>query len=642
MLNERQRRAIGYASKHRQSKYAHIAEHAGINVSTLTRWRQKDPNFRQALEEARQGKIEVHEGPVDIETFVRSPDYLGLGVRGLDKDGTVFPNALEELKRINSGQSTAVILTGGIGAAKTFCAAISLLYCLYKLLLHEDPHEAVGMDKNSPIIFACQNRSKKLAERNTFALVRSMIMRSVWFQLNAPWHERLTTRIKFMNQNVEVWPASGDAMDLLGVNVFSAIIDEANFFALTERSKRATDGGAYDGARESFEGLLGRKLSRFDDNAGMIFIVSSRRFEGQFTDQLEAEFEDDPHAYTYCHTAWSINPERFDGKQWFNVFKGDKMRPPRVLAEDEETSAADRHLIIEVPEHFRRRFNSNIVKALQDVAGVSTQMIGGFFLDKEKLYAASCLPNVLMCKADAIRDATELMFEPHTVEIQNPTSPRAVHGDLSLSGDLTGLAIGHIAAYTDDGLPLIQIDGLARLHPPRHGQIELNSVLQLIANWKQAGVPISWVSFDGFQSADLIQRIRRLGIRTGRLSVDRTTPDDPSAAYESLRIAISEDRFRFPKDPETCRDMLALQMDERRQKVDHLPGQKKDTADALAGVCFHLSHQVQPWALVNKVKGAGFAAAINTPRLGGQVTSIRPPGLSAMDEVRLLRGMPNR
>ena len=302
-FTEKQRKAIGYASKHGECKYAHIADHCGINVSTLTRWRQKFPEFSEALEEARQGKVEVHEGPVDIETFVRSKDFLGLGIKGEDKGGTVFPGVLEELKTINSGQFNAVILTGGIGAAKTYSAAISLVYCLYKLLLHDDPHAAVGMDANSPIIFACQNRSKKLAERNTFALVRSIILKSAWFQMNAPWHERLTSRIKFMNQNVEVWPASGDAMDLLGLNVFSAIIDEANFFALTERSKRATDGGMYDGARESFEGLLGRKLSRFDDNAGMIFIVSSRRFEGQFTDQLEAEFEDDAHAYTYCHTA---------------------------------------------------------------------------------------------------------------------------------------------------------------------------------------------------------------------------------------------------------------------------------------------------------------------------------------------------
>lgn len=88
--------------------------------------------------------------------------------------------------------------------------------------------------------------------------------------------------------------------------------------------------------------------------------------------------------------------------------------------------------------------------------------------------------------------------------------------------------------------------------------------------------------------------------------------------------------------------MLALQMDQRRQRVDHLPGQKKDVSDALAGVCYHLSHQVSAWTLVDKVKNAGYAAALSTPKLGGQVTGIPFPSLPAMDEIRYRRGMPAR
>jgi hypothetical protein len=46
---------------------------------------------------------------------------------------------------------------------------------------------------------------------------------------------------------------------------------------------------------------------------------------------------------------------------------------------------------------------------------------------------------------------------------------------------LTGIACGHIAEYNERGLPIIHIDALARIHPPKHGQIALDSVLQLIA-----------------------------------------------------------------------------------------------------------------------------------------------------------------
>lgn len=84
--------------------------------------------------------------------------------------------------------------------------------------------------------------------------------------------------------------------------------------------------------------------------------------------------------------------------------------------------------------------------------------------------------------------------------------------------------------------------------------------------------------------------------------------------------------------------MLALQMDERRQKVDHLPNQKKDTADALAAVCYHLSHQVNAWQLVGRVKNAGFAATMASPTIGGTITGYSGgSALSEMDRIRLER-----
>ena len=161
------------------------------------------------------------------------------------------------------------------------------------------------------------------------------------------------------------------------------------------------------------------------------------------------------------------------------------------------------------------------------------------------------------------------------------------------------------------------------------------------------GVPITSFSADGYQSVDALQRISRMGIRTGRISVDQTSPNDPMAAYETLRAGINEGRFFFPKDDETTEDMKLLQIDYAKSrgigKVDHLPGKKKDTADCLAAIAFHLTHAVSPWTMVDKVEGAGYAAAIATPSIGGTVTGIPYAGFSsAMDEIRYRRGMPVR
>ena len=88
--------------------------------------------------------------------------------------------------------------------------------------------------------------------------------------------------------------------------------------------------------------------------------------------------------------------------------------------------------------------------------------------------------------------------------------------------------------------------------------------------------------------------------------------------------------------------MLALQADYQKQRVDHLPNQKKDTADCLAAVCYHLTHQVNPWQFVGKIEGAGFAAALSAPKAPGIVTGVPFPAFSAMDEIRYRRGMPSR
>jgi hypothetical protein len=117
-----------------------------------------------------------------------------------------------------------------------------------------------------------------------------------------------------------------------------------------------------------------------------------------------------------------------------------------------------------------------------------------------------------------------------------------------------------------------------------------------------------------------------------------TTPNDGMGAYECLRASISEGRFKFPHDVETLDDMLMLQADYERRRVDHLPGRKKDTADALAAVAYHLTHNVRPWTLAGKVEGATLAAV--QPELGGVVTPIPYNGHeSYMEMLRAERGI---
>jgi hypothetical protein len=637
-----QQQIIRDAADQPDASFTALARWAGIHSDTLLKARKRDPEFDQAITDARAGNIAAGK-VVGIEEFTRSKHFLGLGVRGLDEGGTIYPRVLDHLEEINSGDYSLAIMSGGIGCAKTMSSVISMVFQLYLLLSEPDPHKFLNLEPSSKILFVLQNRNVRLSKLNAYALFRNLVERCPWFQQNAPHDARLKSSIQFLKRDVAVWAVGGDAESVLGMNIYAALLDEANFHDVTAKSKRSvTDDRTYDAARESFEGLVRRKLSRLDEDKGFVFVSSSRRYRGEFTSQLTDEYGTDPRTYLFDETAWSVNPEAYENGKWFYVFQGDQQRPARILAEDEETSPKDRDLVVRVPEKFRRQFRSNITRSLQDLAGRSLERVGTYFTDRAALRAAACLQNVLMSKSDVVADAMELMVAPHAFTLQSPTSPRAIHADLSLSGDSTGVAIAHIGAFDDEGRPLIICDGLARIAPPKFGQIDLDSIYRLIAAWRQAGVPIEYFSCDNFQSADLMQRVSRLGIRVGRISVDMTSPSNPTEAYESLRCSVVESRIKFPHDETVIDELLALELDRKKMRVDHPPQGSKDSADALAGVTFQLS-RLNAWQLVEKVKNAGFAAAMATPSIGGTVTGYSgASALSEMDRIRISRGMPLR
>lgn len=632
-FTDQQLAALNYVRKYPGRGIKEIASAAGVHHATLWRWRKK-PAFAEAFDLAMAGEAPESD-IVDIRQFILGSEYLNLGE-------SIWPEVLRELRQIHDSPNDLVLLVGSIGCAKTYAAAISLLYDVYKLVSLDNPHAEFGLDQNTPIIFGVQNKTQSLARRNAFGIISNLIKSSPWFRIHAPHDEKLKSRIRFTQHNVEIWPAGGDPTDLLGMNLAGLLLDESNFFERTARSAKAVDGQVYDQASESFESAYRRKQSRFPHNkAGRFYVASSRRYKGQFTDVLEEEYQGE--CYLYSHTAWSINPDKFKDGGWFSVFIGDQSRPPRILDDDEILPEGDLELSIRVPSVFKRRFAANPVRSLQDIAGISTEAVGGFFRDREALARASVLSTDSLTSAlEVVGDAT-LLIKPglYGSQLDNPNSPRHVHLDLSLTGDVTGVACGHLTHYDDGGRPNFAIDCTARVRPPRGGEIRLDTFFDLIREWMAVGVPIASVSTDGYQSADLRQRLARLGLNTGKISADQTSPQDPIAAYESLRLAVAEGRVKLPRDDYLINELLSLQHYRDRNRIDHLPSTTKDVADCVACTVYHLG-TIPSWQLVGKVAGAGFASS--QPTLGGTVTPIytdlRYEGFdSMMDLIRHQRGI---
>ncbi len=564
------------------------------------------------------------EPPVSIETFITSPKYM----KAAD---TIYPVVMEEIKEINTGKYVEAVFTGGIGSGKTTAALYTCAYQLYLLSIMENPHAEYGLDPASEIMFIFQNKTATLAKTVGYARFKRMLEHSTYFNTKFRWDKNIESKLVFQNR-IEVMPVSGQETAALGLNVMGGMIDELNYMDKVEGSKKTIEGEDFDQAVQLYNSIARRRKTRFAEVGklpGILCLVSSRRYPGQFTDEKEKEREKEiaetgsSLIYVYDHVVWDIKPWAFSEER-FHVFVGDKTRQANLIGEDEEIDAADRHLIRSIPVDFRVDFDNDIINALREMAGVSTMATNPFMSNTEKV-AAAFKPKQL-----SILSRSEIEFETEGLKYFNrrfdrPYEMRYVHIDLGLTSDSAGIACGFVDSFKPieraqgviEQLPAINIDFTLRVRPPRHGEIHFEKIRTLIYKLAGAGLNIIWVSFDSFQSVDTIQILNQKGFDAGTLSIDTST-----MPYEMMRSAIYDGRIQMPPHEHLNNELLGLERDLKKGKIDHPPRGSKDISDALAGVVFGLSQKIRIWVahginprdIPRSIMEAGMAHKVRAPK----------------------------
>lgn len=504
--------------------------------------------------------------PVGIEEFIFSKEYMNATVDG---EGLVYPVVLDALKEINSGRYVEVVFTGGIGSGKTTAALYTVAYQLYLLSRMKNPHKPFGLDPATEIMFIFQNLTLDLARRVGFARFKEMIDKSTYFQRVFPYQKDLKTKMKFPNR-IEVIPVSGSDSAAIGQNVIGGMIDELNYMDRVEQSKQSVDGGTYDQAIEVYNSIARRRKSRFMNQGklpGILCLVSSRRYPGQFTDIKEEQARTDPTIYIYDKCMWDIKPGSYCGER-FPVFVGDEGRKPRFL----ETEEADDYpgLVRWVPIEHRDDFEADINNALRELAGVSTLARNPFFALRERVVA--CIGkrrSVVSAENVDFQTRSPLIVKSH---FTNPNIPRWVHVDLSLTGDSTGVAIGHCSGFREmprgdklvEVLPVIEFDMVLEVRPPKGGEIEYWRIRDLLFNLRAEGLNLQWLTTDSHQSNDFRQLMYQQGFSTGLESTD-TSP----VPYKVCRSAMYDGRVLLTDNPKIISEFSGLEQDPKTGKIDH-------------------------------------------------------------------------
>ena len=120
------------------------------------------------------------EVPVDIDTFIESPEYAGWFTNN-GKD--IYPYWRQKLRETfdESKNYSEIVYTGGIGVGKSHIAVLALAYTLYRLMCLRDPYDYYHLAKGGAIYIVFFNATLQLSQGVAYTKFQNLLQNSPWF-----------------------------------------------------------------------------------------------------------------------------------------------------------------------------------------------------------------------------------------------------------------------------------------------------------------------------------------------------------------------------------------------------------------------------------------------------------------------------
>lgn len=536
--------------------------------------------------------------PVSPATFLTDPYYLGVNPKtGVGVCETLYPKLFEDFCKIHDKNSTIeeVILTGSIGYGKSFFMELSILWQVYVLSCLKNPQKYFKLAQASKISIMIISVTEKQSKKNIFATVKNMITAVPYFNDNFMFDKDRASESLLFPNNVEVFNGTSAQSSAIGLNIYSATLDEANFFKKVSKSKRAQNNAVYDEALILYNSLKRRQESRFlkaGRKPGILYIGSSKVYPNDFTARriksakVLAEETGVEKTYIMDYNLWAVNRDEYS-KEEFQVEIGGMNSRSRILVGN-ETDVKGK--VISVPMDFYDKFYGDIDNSIRDIAGEALFTVMPFIGNKNKIADMwdESIDRVFSVDEATLSPKPKWLAIEYIIrnrKIRHPERPRYVAVDIGLKHDKFGFAMGYIKDmvmikreylnhetgnmdFIEERLPHVEIEMILKVKKEEEfGEVELSRVRFLIFQLIKQGYKIRYFSADGFQSADMQQILRRKGIKFEYISMDRTP--EP---YECLRDAIYQDRLSCIYHQSLEKELNELERDySKAGKIDHPP-----------------------------------------------------------------------
>ena len=512
-----------------------------------------------------------------------------------------------------------VIITGSIGTGKSTIAVYMMAYKLYELSCYFPPQALYNLMNSSKILMAYFNITKEVASQVGFGQLRDLIDSIPYFRNIFKRNEKKNSVLEWEDANIYIKSASS-SNDVLGMNLISFFVDEANFFKGDGATGGTSVNDVQSKARTLYNSVRTRGKSRFivgGEDFTFNILVSSSMYESSFTEERIKESRGDPHVKIFDAKIWEVKNVDTYSKEKFVVFSGNELIDPLICRSVADINFIRAHYklpevdanmtpneaikditdydikkrFIEVPMNFIKEFEGNIIQALQDIAGVPVASTGKLFSNRDR-YASALTEEISPFIQDEIVVSTgaETTIQDYFRKDWKPKDigkKRFIHFDQSTSGDSTGVAQCYIDSitYDDFGLPQVSIafDWMIRINPPKPPhKIDLKKVRSIIP-WQEQKFGISYglITYDTFQSAEAVQDLEKSGYPVKFRSVDRSDKE-----YLDLTELYYQGRIHHYRNEWYEKELFGLNWYRAQGKVDHPPvkeGGTKDLSDAVCG-----------------------------------------------------------
>jgi hypothetical protein len=522
------------------------------------------------------------ERPVDARTFVEGTEYLNQPPLSQIQYDIVEAMSqiykLEDLidllgeeegtRYFKKYTKNEVILQLGKGSGKDFVSTVACSYIVYKLLCLKDPARYFGKPSGDAIDIINVAINAQQAKNVFFKGFKTKIEKSEWFA--GKFHAKAES-IEF-DHAITVYSGHSERESHEGLNLILAVLDEISGFAQeigTGNDQGKTADNIYKAFRASVD-------SRFPD-LGKVALLSFPRYPGDFISQRYDAVIAEKEVVTKHHK-FIMNedlPEDAEGNSLDIEWDEDTIisyKFPGMFAIKRPTWVVNPTRKI---DDFKLAFYTDIGDAMQRFACVPTFSSDAFFKQVEKVRACMTIRNPI--------DGYKRIDETFTPD---PDKTYFVHADLAQKHDKCAVAIAHVEKWVNvqmvkdyaQVMPVVVVDAVVWWEPKIEGPVNLSEVKQWIQGLRRNGFNLGMVSFDRWQSFDIQNELKQVGIRTETVSVAKKH-------YEDMAMLMYEERLVLPTIELLFEELTELKI-VKQNRVDHPRKSSKDLADAVCGAIF--------------------------------------------------------